>query len=178
MAIDTASSSAKTTTDPEEIRRWAESRNGRPACVRGTGGANDIGMLRIDFPGFSGGETLAEISWDEFFRAFDENNLAFLYQDRTGDGAESRFFKLVSRSNDTRSETSRKAEAKTNTKTVSKSKSGAKSKSSKTKAKSKGGAKSRGGVKPKSAGSGKAKSTAKRGAKTGAKRGAKRRGKR
>src|SRR5947208_2489181 len=100
MPIDTESSaSAKTTTDREEIRRWVESRNGRPACVRGTGGGNDVGMLRIDFPGFSGEETLQEISWDDFFRAFEENNLAFLYQDRTSDGGESRFFKFVSRSN-------------------------------------------------------------------------------
>src|SRR5688572_9856097 len=98
MPSDTESASAKTTTDQEEIRRWVESRNGRPACVRGTGGGNDVGMLRIDFPGFSGEETLQEISWDDFFRAFEENDLAFLYQDRTSDGSESRFFKLVSRS--------------------------------------------------------------------------------
>src|SRR5687768_10913111 len=98
MPSDTESASAKTTTDQEEIRRWVESRNGRPACVRGTGGGNDVGMLRIDFPGFSGEETLQEISWDDFFRAFEENDLAFLYQDRTSDGGESRFFKFVSRS--------------------------------------------------------------------------------
>ena len=88
------SSSAKTTTDHEEIRRWVDSRGGRPACVRGTGGQRDTGMLRIDFPGYSGAETLQEISWDEWLRAFDENDLEFLYQD---DGY-SRFNKLVARS--------------------------------------------------------------------------------
>jgi hypothetical protein len=55
-------------------------------------------MLRIDFPGYSGQESLQEITWNEWFRAFDDNGLAFLHQDRTADGAESRFNKLVSRS--------------------------------------------------------------------------------
>lgn len=36
-------------------------------------------------------------SWDEWFRSFDENDLAFLYQEETKDGAGSRFSKLVSR---------------------------------------------------------------------------------
>ena len=61
MATETDSSSSgssKTTTDHEEIRRWVEARGGRPACVRGTGGRGDTGMLRIDFPGYSAGETL------------------------------------------------------------------------------------------------------------------------
>ena len=37
------------------------------------------------------------IEWDEFFRIFDENNLAFLYQEQTKDGGESRFSKFVDR---------------------------------------------------------------------------------
>jgi hypothetical protein len=85
--------SGLTTTDHEEIRRWVDQRGGRPACVRGTGGKGDPGLLRIDFPGFSGEETLLEISWDEWLQAFDRNGLAFVYQD----DPESRFNKLVSR---------------------------------------------------------------------------------
>lgn len=42
-------------------------------------------------------ETLEKISWDEFFQIFDENKLAFLYQDRTEGGDTSRFNKFVSR---------------------------------------------------------------------------------
>jgi len=34
---------------------------------------------------------------DEWFQAFEENKLAFLYQEETKDGEESRFSKLVSR---------------------------------------------------------------------------------
>jgi hypothetical protein len=89
---------SKTTTDHDEIRRWAEARGARPACVRGTGGDGDPGMIRLDFPGYSGESSLDEISWDEWFKAFDENRLALVYQDRTAGGERSNFNKLVARS--------------------------------------------------------------------------------
>ena len=90
--------SASRTTDHEFIRRWVEERGGSPACVRGTGGKNDVGMIRIDFPGFSGGDSLQRIDWNEWFKQFDENDLAFLYRDmRHGDGDLDRFNKLVRR---------------------------------------------------------------------------------
>jgi hypothetical protein len=88
---------SKTTTNHDEIRRWAEGRGGRPASVRDTGNGDDPGILRIDFGDED--ERLEEISWDEFFEAFDENNLAFLYQDETEGGGESRFNKFISREN-------------------------------------------------------------------------------
>ena len=37
------------------------------------------------------------VSWNDFFEKFDESKLAFLYQDKTKDGKESRFFKFVER---------------------------------------------------------------------------------
>lgn len=82
---------AKATTDHDTIRQWVEKHGGCPAHVKSTGASEDPGILRIDFTGFSGQDTLEKISWDEFFEAFDENGLAFLYQD------ENRFNKLVSR---------------------------------------------------------------------------------
>lgn len=84
-------------TDHEEIRRWAEDRGAHPACVRGTGGNNDIGMIRLDFPGYSGEESLEQISWDDWFEKFDERNLALIVQDKTSGGQKSNFNKLVSR---------------------------------------------------------------------------------
>ena len=87
---------SKTTTDHNEIRKWVEARGGHPATVKRTGDDADPGVLRIDFPGYSGGDSLEPISWDAFFEKFDEKHLAFLYQDKTRDGEESRFFKLVS----------------------------------------------------------------------------------
>ena len=92
-----SSASSKTTTDHEQIRKWAEERGGKPSCVLGTGGSGDAGVLRIDFPGYSGEGKLKPISWDEFFEKFDEENLALLYQEKTKDGEPSNFNKLVNR---------------------------------------------------------------------------------
>jgi anaerobic selenocysteine-containing dehydrogenase len=93
------SSQSKTTTNHEEIRKWAEERNGKPAHVKRTGGPHDAGILRIDFPGYSGEGKLEEISWEEFFEKFDEQELALVYQEKTADGKKSNFNKLVSREN-------------------------------------------------------------------------------
>ncbi|WP_353643809.1 hypothetical protein [Mesorhizobium sp. WSM2239] len=86
-------SEAKTTTNHDEIRKWAEARGGRPSRVRNRG---DGGILRIDFG--EPEEELEEIGWDRFFEIFDENRLAFLHQDKTSDGGTSQFNKLVNRS--------------------------------------------------------------------------------
>jgi hypothetical protein len=87
---------SKVTTDHKKIRKWVEERDGKPATVEGTGEGDDPGVLRIDFPGYSGEESLEEISWEEFFDKFDQENLAFLYQDQMRGGETSRFFKFVS----------------------------------------------------------------------------------
>ena len=84
-------SDSKTTTNHDEIRKWVEERGGHPARVKGTE------VLRIDYPGFSGEDSLEEISWEEFFEAFDQNKLAFLYQDTIESGETSRFSKLIDR---------------------------------------------------------------------------------
>ena len=86
------SESAKTTTDHDTIRKWAEAREGKPASVKGTGQGEEAGLLRINFPGYAE-DNLEDISWDEFFEKFEEKKLAFLYQDEK----DSRFSKLVSR---------------------------------------------------------------------------------
>jgi hypothetical protein len=85
---------AKTTIDHDEIRRWVEARGGRPARVTETGGDGDPGLLRIDFA--KPDDRLEETSWEDWFRAFDANELAFLYQDE----GDSRFNKLVDRASD------------------------------------------------------------------------------
>jgi hypothetical protein len=89
--------SSKTTTDLETIKKWAEERDGKPSRVKSTADKDGGGVLRIDFPGYSGKDTLEEISWDEWFETFNDRNLAFLYQDHTAGGKESRFFKLINR---------------------------------------------------------------------------------
>ena len=87
------SGKSRVTTDHDEIRRWTEERGGWPATVKATEKGGKPGILRIDYSGFSGEDTLDKISWEEFFEAFDENNLAFLYQDEK----DSRFSKLIDR---------------------------------------------------------------------------------
>lgn len=87
----------KSTTSHNVIRKWAESRCGRPATVKATGSMKTPGILRIDFPGYGGMTELQEISWEAFFKKFDEENLAMIYQDKTASGNPSRFCKFVSR---------------------------------------------------------------------------------
>jgi len=92
------SRTALITTDHDEIRQWAEGRGAHPACVKGTGRrSQDIGMVRLDFPGFSGEQSLQRITWDEFFKAFDKNGLALVYQEKTASGQRSNFNKFIKR---------------------------------------------------------------------------------
>lgn len=85
-------SSSKTTIDHEEIKKWVEERDGRPSKVKtSTSG----GILRIDFA--EPDDKLEQIEWDEFFKIFDENKLAFLYQEETSGNKTSRFSKFIAR---------------------------------------------------------------------------------
>jgi hypothetical protein len=86
---------AETTTDHAEIRRWAEQHGGRPASVSATGSGDDPGILRLMFPDAPqhDDDALEEISWDEWLQAFDENELALVYE------PDGNFNKLVSRAN-------------------------------------------------------------------------------
>lgn len=90
---------AKVTTDHDEIRKWAEARGARPAAVRSTQSKDDVGIIRLEFPGAPNAkdDALEEISWEEFFEKFDESNLALLYQEETASGRRSNFNKLVGR---------------------------------------------------------------------------------
>lgn len=84
---------SKTTTDHDEIRKWVEAKDGKPAAVDSTHKGDDVGLIRLMFPKSKQSEhdNLVEISWDEFFRQFDESQLALVYEE------DSLFSKLVSR---------------------------------------------------------------------------------
>ena len=92
-------SESKVTTNHSEIRRWVEERGGHPAKVKGTerAGESGGGLLRIDYPGYSGEESLEEVTWEQFFDQFEKSKLAFLYQDKLESGETSRFSKLIGR---------------------------------------------------------------------------------
>jgi hypothetical protein len=87
------STTATTTTDHAEIRRWAERLGGKPAAVKRTHQRGDVGIIRIMFPEAAQSEhdQLDEISWDEFFRQFEESGLALLHE------PDGRFNKIVGR---------------------------------------------------------------------------------
>jgi competence ComEA-like helix-hairpin-helix protein len=89
--------SANRTTDHQAIMDWVEARGGKPAHVKRGSSESDPGILRIDFPGFSGEGSLEALDWDTWFDAFEANQLAFLYQEKTSEGQQSRFSKLVRR---------------------------------------------------------------------------------
>lgn len=88
---------ANTTTDHKEIQKWIEHRGGIPSVVRATHKDAGSGLLRVDFPEEEPDEGLEAVDWKEFFQIFDSKELAFLYQDKTASGQESRFCKFVSR---------------------------------------------------------------------------------
>lgn len=95
MASD---SDTRTTTDHDEIRRWAEEHDGVPATPRGTSDAEGPGVLTLDIVGYGADEDdLEHIDWDAWFAKFEDANLAFLYQEKKASGEDSTFFKLVSR---------------------------------------------------------------------------------
>jgi hypothetical protein len=84
---------AEVVTDHERIRKWAQSKGGRPAAVDRTHKGGDVGIIRIMFPDApqSEHESLVEISWDEFFEEFEKRQLALLYD------KDSLFNKIVGR---------------------------------------------------------------------------------
>jgi hypothetical protein len=115
----------RTTRDHDEIRRWAEERGGKPSHVKRTGSGEDIGILRIEFPGYTGEDTLEPIEWEQWFEKFDDRSLALLYQEETAGGERSNFNKIVS------SETAEEAEEKSHGRGASSGKRSAAKKSGK-----------------------------------------------
>jgi hypothetical protein len=81
------------TTDHEVIRRWAKARRAVPATVAGTHYDGHLGVLGFGFPGDSG-DRLVEVSWAEWFEAFDKRRLTFTYQQRRSSGERNDFFQL------------------------------------------------------------------------------------
>ena len=75
------------------IKRWAEERKADPATVARKSESDRPRVLRFDFPGY-GGQELEHITWDEWFSAFDERRLSFIYQEKLKSGQQSNFFRL------------------------------------------------------------------------------------
>ncbi|HVB64534.1 MAG TPA: hypothetical protein VNE17_07370 [Nitrolancea sp.] len=79
------------TRDHEVIREWAEERDGIPSTIQRVEHDGQLGLLDLDFPGYDE-EDLQHIDWDEWFAAFDLQELVFVYQEHKTDGDLSSFF--------------------------------------------------------------------------------------
>ena len=66
----------RATRDHEAIRAWAEARDGRPACVKGSA------VLRLAFEKLP--PNWDALTWDQFFAIFDRGALELQYEDSPG----------------------------------------------------------------------------------------------
>jgi hypothetical protein len=82
------------TRNHEVIRIWAEGRGAVPATVSSTRQADRHRVLGFDFSGSVGRKRLQQISWEDWFKAFDERELVFVYQENLKNGDQSNFFRL------------------------------------------------------------------------------------
>ncbi len=83
------------TRNHEVITRWADQRDAVPVTVPGSEHDGHLGVLRFDFErGADKEDRLEEVSWDEWFEAFDERDLVFIYQEHLSNGDDSNFFRL------------------------------------------------------------------------------------
>ena len=63
---------------PQTAKRFRSGSRNEAASPRVKG----TEVLRIDYPGYTGEDTLEQISWEEFFETFEASDLAFLYRKR------------------------------------------------------------------------------------------------
>ncbi len=81
----------KTTTSHTVIRGWVEGHGGKPALIVDSNKLDQATGLRIDFPGKSDEALLSaahhnkDVSWDEFFKHFEQQGLAFEYLEEPGE---------------------------------------------------------------------------------------------
>lgn len=85
-------SDQKQTTDHKAIQSFAEENNLKPARVKESSNGDLIRLMQPSSPA-SENDKLEEISWNKWFEAFEENDLALVYE--AGDSKD--FNKLVSR---------------------------------------------------------------------------------
>jgi hypothetical protein len=84
------------TTDHDFIRDWTAGHSGMPAMYRRIGQIGQ-GDLVINFPGDGSDEPLVDISWADFFQRFEDQNLAFVYQESDTGAENERFYGLIDR---------------------------------------------------------------------------------
>lgn len=89
--------------------------------MKGTERGGEAGIIRFEFPKAPNhnDSKLEEISWEDFFEKFDQNNLELVYQEKTSEGQKSNFNKLVHPSDEEHSSRSSKSHGSSSTKSES-----------------------------------------------------------
>jgi hypothetical protein len=82
----------------EVIREWAEARGAVPVSINADDLSRRAGLLRIRAG--TDKESLARIAWDEWFGAFEADNLVFVFRSTRTSGRRSNFFRLDSADGD------------------------------------------------------------------------------
>lgn len=72
---------ANVITDHNEIRSWIEAHGGQPALVRRIPEVGGDGELSFEFLADGQEPELITIRWDDFFQRFEDQGLAFVYED-------------------------------------------------------------------------------------------------
>jgi hypothetical protein len=74
--------------DRKSIIEWADAHQASPARVSQPGDDQSDPGLRLAFKGngYDSDEPLTPISWDEWFKTFEDRGLAFVVEDPDGDG--------------------------------------------------------------------------------------------
>ncbi len=92
-----------TTTNHQVIKAWAEKYHGQPAVIVDPNIESSQVGLRIDFPGHTDEALLSRarhsrtISWENFFKFFEDKQMAFQYLDNPGSIALPDAYDFVSR---------------------------------------------------------------------------------
>lgn len=95
----------KITTDHTTIKEWAKLHKGQPEVIPNSETETGAIGIRIDFPGklddmyLTGDHQPKHISWDEFFRIFDDENLAMEYEDKETIVDPSSAYRFINRDN-------------------------------------------------------------------------------
>lgn len=95
----------KITTDPKEIREWAEMHGGNPAKIDHPVAQADTPGIRINFPGPIDEAALSktqDVSWDEFFRIFERQRLMFIYDTQAEGNDPTTWYSFRKRSDEAR----------------------------------------------------------------------------
>jgi len=95
-ARDELASGSRITTDHDEIREWVDEHGGRPVRGPVLSAEGQYGTIEIDFSGGRADRSLEPVDWDEWFRIFDDDQLALLIRDED-QGGDTRLFELVRR---------------------------------------------------------------------------------